>query len=179
MNYEAWSALAQEAGFEHFGPLDPATIELKQEVRDMCAANTCGRYGKCWSCPPDCGSLEDCREQLSRCTGGILVQSVGDVEDGFDFEAMMEIEAEHKTRFTRLYDALREKGGKVLALGAGCCTQCATCTCPDAPCRFPEKRISSMEAFGILVMEVCKANGLSYYYGSDKMAYTSCFLWEE
>ena len=36
--------------------------------------------------------------------------------------------------------------------------------------------ISSMEAFGMLVLEVCKANGLSYYYGSDKMAYTGCFL---
>lgn len=26
------------------------------------------------------------------------------------------------------------------------------------------------------VLEVCKANGLTYYYGADKMAYTSCFL---
>ena len=24
--------------------------------------------------------------------------------------------------------------------------------------------------------QVCKANGLTYYYGADKMAYTSCFL---
>lgn len=177
MTFEELSALAIEAGFEHFAPLDPETIELKQEVRDMCATNTCGRYGKCWSCPPDCGSLEDCREQLSRCTGGILVQSVGDVEDGFDFEAMMEIEAEHKARFTQMYAALRKTVVNILALGAGCCTQCQTCTCPDSPCRFPEKRISSMEAFGILVLEVCQKNDLTYYYGSDKMAYTSCFLW--
>lgn len=33
-----------------------------------------------------------------------------------------------------------------------------------------------MEAFGILVLEVCRKNDLTYYYGSDKMAYTSCFL---
>lgn len=177
MTFEELSILAKEAGFEDFAPLDPETIELKQEVRDMCAANTCGRYGKCWSCPPDCGSLEDCREQVSRCTGGILVQSVGDVEDGFDFESMMEIEAEHKTRFAKMYAALRETGGEILALGAGCCTQCQTCTCPDSPCRFPEKQISSMEAFGILVLEVCQKNHLSYYYGPEKMAYTSCFLW--
>ena len=67
----------------------------------------------------------------------------------------------------------------VLALGAGCCTQCGECTYPHAPCRFPEKMISSMEAFGILVLEVCQANGLPYYYGSDKIAYTSCFLLAE
>ena len=33
-----------------------------------------------------------------------------------------------------------------------------------------------MEAYGMLVLEVCKANGLKYYYGSDKMAYNACFL---
>lgn len=176
MTYEELAVLAREAGFEHFAPLDSTTIELKQEVRDMCATNTCGRYGKCWSCPPDCGELDACREQVEGAVCGILVQSVGDVEDGFDFEAMMEIEAEHKSRFTEMYAAIREKHHDVLALGAGCCTQCATCTCPDEPCRFPEKRISSMEAFGILVLEVCRKNDLTYYYGSDKMAYTSCFL---
>ena len=36
--------------------------------------------------------------------------------------------------------------------------------------------ISSMEAYGMVVLEVCRANGLQYYYGADKMAYTSCFL---
>jgi predicted metal-binding protein len=64
----------------------------------------------------------------------------------------------------------------VLALGAGCCTICRTCAYPDAPCRFPDRAVASMEAFGLLVLEVCKANGLQYYYGSDKMAYNSCFL---
>ena len=33
-----------------------------------------------------------------------------------------------------------------------------------------------MEAYGMLVLEICKKNGLTYYYGADKMAYTSCFL---
>ena len=51
------------------------------------------------------------------------------------------------------------------------------------PARIPtlhaaslKKMVSSMEAFGILVLEACQANGLSYYYGSDKIAYTACFL---
>jgi len=176
MNYEQLAQLAQEAGFTAWAPLDAATIELKPEVRDMCAVNSCGMYGKRWSCPPGCGSLEQCAQQIREYTHGILVQTVGDVEDGFDFEAMMEIEAEHKSNFMDMYSSLRENGVKVLAIGSGCCTACGQCTYPDAPCRFPEKMVSSMEAYGMLVLEVCKANGLKYYYGSDKMAYTSCFL---
>ena len=31
--------------------LDCDTIELKPEVRQMCAADTCHKYDKCWSCP--------------------------------------------------------------------------------------------------------------------------------
>ena len=37
---------------------------------------------------------------------------------------------------------------------------------------------SSMEAYGMVVMETCKANGMGYYYGPQSIAYTSCFLLE-
>ena len=176
MTYEQLAKLAEEAGFSAWAPLDITTIELKPEVRDMCAVNTCGQYGKRWSCPPGCGSLEECTAGLKGFTRGILVQTYGDIEDGFDFEAMMEIESDHKEHFSDMRDALRAAGADILALGAGCCTVCAKCTYPDEPCRFPEKKISSMEAYGMVVLEVCKSNGLTYYYGADKMAYTSCFL---
>lgn len=176
MTYEQLRDLAMELGFSYTAPLDCATIELKPEVRQMCASNTCGQYGKRWSCPPGCGTLEDCQAQLAGKPAGILVQSVGDIEDGFDFEAMMDIEQAHKQRFLAMYDRLREQGLSALAIGSGCCTLCQDCTYPEKPCRFPQRRVASMEAFGMLVVDVCKANGLGYYYGPDKMAYTSCFL---
>ena len=92
---------------------------------------------------------------------------------------MMEIEADHKEHFSEMQEALRDAGIPVLAIGAGCCTVCGKCTYPDEPCRFPDKMVASMEAYGMVVLEVCKANGLTYYYGADKMAYTSCFLLKE
>lgn len=176
MTYEQLAAMAEKAGFTAWAPLDVQTIELKREVREMCAANSCGQYGKRWSCPPGCGTLEECAQRIQNCTHGILVQTYGQIEDGFDFEAMMEIESDHKEHFREMYEALREAKEPVLAVGAGCCTQCTKCTYPDAPCRFPEKQVSSLEAYGMLVLEICKANGLQYYYGAEKMAYTSCFL---
>ena len=176
MTYEELTKIAEEAGFSAWANLDVATIELKPEVRDMCATNSCGQYGKRWSCPPGCGTLEECGARLKGYTHGILVQTYGDIEDGFDFEAMMEIESDHKDHVVEMYETLREKGADVLAIGAGCCKHCAKCSYPDEPCRFPDKMIASMEAYGMLVLEICKANGLQYYYGADKMAYTSCFL---
>ena len=176
MTYEKIAMIAAESGFTNWAPLDISTIELKEEVRAMCADNTCGQYGKRWSCPPGCGTLEECTKQLQNYSYGILVQTVGDVEDSFDFESMMEIETVHKARFKEMYSKLREQTLDVLALGSGCCTHCTTCTYPYKTCRFPDEKISSMEAYGILVLKVCKANNLPYYYGSDRIAYTSCFM---
>ena len=174
MTYEELSKIAEECGFSAWANLDVSTIELKHEVRDMCAA--CGAYGKRWSCPPGCGTIEECRERLVGYTKGILVQTVGDVEDSFDFEAMMEIQEEHQEHFVQMHKALLDAGVKVLAIGTGGCTKCKECTYPDAPCRFPESLVASMEAMGMVVNEVCKANGLAYNYGPEKMAYSCCFL---
>ena len=172
MDYEKMAVLAQEAGFRHVAPLNPETVLLKPEVRQMC--ESCGRHGKCWSCPPACGTLEECSQQVSKYANGILVQTVGELEDEFDGEGMMETQQLHKERFAALCAALSQTDA--LKLGAGCCTLCRDCTYPQAPCRFPEKRISSMEAYGIVVAEVCKANDLPYYYGKNTIAYTSCVL---
>ena len=178
MDMQRLMALAAEAGFTHSAPLDAATIELKDEVRAMCQSNSCRAYNRNWSCPPACGELAALRQQIARYRRGLLVQTVGEVEDSLDFEGMMEAESAHKARFAALHERLLDEWPDLLALGAGACTHCRACTYPDEPCRFPEMRTSSMEAYGMLVLEICKANGLGYYYGPQAIAYTSCFLLE-
>ena len=103
---------------------------------------------------------------------------VGELEDALDGEGMMETEALHKEHFVEMHDRLKKEFPKLLSLGAGCCTRCAKCSYPDAPCRFPEKRFSSMEAYGMLVTQVCQDSGIEYYYGPGTITYTSCFFLE-
>lgn len=179
MDYSIVERMAKDAGFTYTAPLDPNTLNLKQEVRNMCEANTCGQYGKRWSCPPGCGSLDDCAKRVAHFTRGILVQTVGELEDELDGEGMIETEHQHKENFLKMNKLLRNDNADVLALGSGCCTICKTCTYPDEPCRFPDRQISSMEAYGLVVLEVCKANNLPYYYGKCTISYTGCFLYND
>ena len=176
MDYEKVKAIATELGFTHVGELDCDTIHLLPEVRKMCEDNTCGMCGKCWSCPPGCGTLEECEARVRAFKHGILVQTVGELEDSMDVEAMMDTEAAHKEHFMAVRAKLQELYPNMLALGAGACTICKVCSYPDAPCRFPEKAVSSMESYGMLVNQVCTDNGMKYYYGPCTIAYTSCFL---
>ena len=94
--------LAMDIGFTHTAPLDPKILTLKPEVRQMCETNSCGQVAKRWSCPPGCGSLEQCRERIAQFSRGILVQTVGTLEDELDGEGMIDTELLHKEHFLKI-----------------------------------------------------------------------------
>ncbi len=164
------------AGFENSCELNTAALRCLPEVRDMCSADKCGVYGRSWACPPACGSLDRCARKIASYSDGILVQTVGELQDEFDMDGIAEAQRLHKRRFTTLVRQVRLLSPDCLPLSAGSCTRCDVCTYPDRPCRFPEKRLSSMEAYGLLVSEVCSASGLSYYKGEKTISFTSCIL---
>ncbi len=178
LNMEELKTLGEACGFTHTAPLDVSTIAVMQDVRDMCAKNTCKMYGKNWCCPPGVGTLAECEQRIRAYKSGIIVQTVGELEDELDGETMMETEAEHREHLFAMKEKLEALYPGMMTLGSGTCTRCKTCTYPDAPCRFPEDTFSSMEANGLLVTQVCQANDLPYYYGKCTIAYTSCFLLE-
>jgi len=178
MTYEELDRLAKEIGFSYTGVLDVNTIELKQDVRNMCASGKCAKYNTNWACPPACGSIEDCSKIIHAYKRGILVQTVGQLEDALDGEAMVETANRHEINVNKMQEELLKFYPNLLTLGAGPCKRCKSCTYPDNPCRQPEKRHSSMEAFGMVVSEVCMANNIKYYYGPNTIAYTGCFIFE-
>ena len=100
MDIRKLEQMGMEQGFSHVVLLDCDTIELKPEVRQMCASGSCHKYDKCWSCPPGCGSLEECEARVRQYKKGIIVQTVGELEDALDGEGMMETEARHKNYFS-------------------------------------------------------------------------------
>ena len=176
MNIQSLMDELKTCGFETVAPLDVSTLKALPEVRQMCEVNTCGQYNVRWSCPPGCGSIEECEAAMKRYQYGILVQTVGDIEDSLDWEGIMEVKEVHDERYLKGSDLMKARLDDVLPLGDGACTRCKKCTYPDEPCRFPDLASSSMEAFGLFVSDVCKKNGVAYNYGEGKMAYTGCYL---
>ena len=87
---------------------------------------------------------------------------------------MVETEQIHKERFFAFGDKLREAGLSPVMLAAGTCRVCPSCTYPDEPCRFPNKRMVSMEASGVVVAEACGLAGIPYNHGNNTLAYSSC-----
>ncbi|GHV31629.1 hypothetical protein AGMMS4952_20660 [Spirochaetia bacterium] len=175
---EQVTALALACGFSHAGELDAAGIRVRAEVREACAVNKCKAYDANWACPPACGTLAECESTLRKFKRGVLLQTTGVLEDSLDYESMERIGLEHQEHLEAFTDKIRGLFPGCLLLGAGGCRRCETCTWPASPCRFPEKMISSMEAFGMVVSDVCRDNGLPYYYGPGTLTYTGCVLLE-
>ena len=171
--------LALAGGFTRTGRIETAAIKPRQEIRDACAADKCRSYGKSWSCPPACGSLEECEAQIRRRKSGLILQTVGGMEDSFDYEAIARTAGEHRARlgaFREKLESFFPPPRPYLLLGDGACANCAKCAYPRSPCRAPEKMIVSMEAMGIWVSDLCSKSGIPYYYGPKTLAFTGCLL---
>jgi predicted metal-binding protein len=168
--------LAIECGFSHVGDLDVSTIELRTEARDMCALNKCQKYNKSWSCPPGCSTLDECGERLRKYGKGLIVQSTGELEDSLDFEAMMALNERHRAAFEKFGEIVRKEYPGCMIMGSDGCSNCEECTYPANPCRFPDKMTSNMEAYGMIVSDVCAKNNIKYYYGPGTLTYVGCVL---
>ena len=161
-------------GFSQAGELNISALVFMPEVKAMCAA--CEQYGKNWRCPPGCGSVEDAAKLTANYSYGIIVQTIGHMEDDFDGETVQRTGEQHGQNFRRLIEKVKEEHPDILPMGAGTCKLCKTCSYPDAPCRFPDKAISSMEAYGLWVSRVCSLSGIPYNNGKSTITYTSCYL---
>lgn len=135
--------------------------------------NTCGKYGKCWTCPPEVGEIDEMIKSLSAYKGAIVYQLVSPLEDSFDFEGMVKAKKDFFALEMRVVKAIRAIMQKeYLHLGAGGCGVCPRCTKEDdLPCRHPDLAIVSLEAYGVNVSLLAKASGLKYINGPNTVTY--------
>lgn len=158
--------------FDNVVALPTNDIMIHEEVRQMCQQNRCQSYGKNWTCPPGIGDLAQCKQTLFSHDSILLLQTIGEVEDSFDYEGYMRIETTHNKNIRKYQQMVA--GSQ--ALGAGACRLCATCTYPAHPCRHPKQAMASIESYGIIVSELCKQAQIPYYYHANQISYFGLLL---
>ena len=157
-------------------------IEVKEipfdpELRTFCEANRCGKYNRNHACPPSVGTTDAVIAAAKKYEYALVFQTISALEDSFDFEGMMEAGARHNKLTDEVYAWLREQKPGCLPLSAGGCSVCERCAkMDDLPCRFPEKAISSLEAYCMNVSQLAEKCNMKYINGVNTVTYFSAIL---
>lgn len=159
----------QTLGADHVGLVKVEEISFEPAFRALCAQNACGMYGRSWMCPPAVGEIHALIEEARRYEIAVVFETVDQLEDSYDFAGMMAA----GDRMNRLLQAVRkEVPPNALILGAGGCRRCPQCAkLEQAPCRFPDEAIASLEAYGVNVSLLAPQAGMRYTHGANTVTY--------
>lgn len=178
MEYKKLTEKLLELGAYKASIIETKAITLDRAFRMMCESNACGMYGKCYMCPPGVGEIDALMSQVGEYDYALVYQTVSQLEDSFDFEGMMAA----KKKTYPLAQSVRKLFSdmdisKSLHLGAGGCGVCETCAkITNEPCRFPDKAMPSLEAYGINVSELAKVCEMKYINGQNTVTYFGAVL---
>ena len=181
MTRDAVKKLALSAGAKGAEYVAGGNIVLSDEFRRMCESNSCGKYGKCYVCPPYVGEIDKVMDDVRRFPGGILYQTVCDIEDSFDIEGMETAWKQHCMLSQRIQELMKSAyAGEMLHLTCGGCGICERCAAYEGePCRFPDKALPSMESYGIDVYRTSTSTTLKYINGQNTVTYFGIILLPE
>lgn len=148
-------------------------ISMDASFRKLCESNACGNYGRCYTCPPDVGEINELMAQIRTYGKALVYQTIGRLEDSYDFEGMMEAGQKHNDLAQQVRNLADEMGYRdVLHLGAGGCRVCDVCGKKvGEPCRFPDRAMASLEAYGINVSQLAALCGMRYINGKNTVTY--------
>lgn len=160
--------------------IDVCAIAFRREFRQACEQNSCGKYGRCWMCPPDVGDIDEMIARAKTYRKAFVFQSIGILEDSFDIEGMEAAAKAHNRLALALRKASAPLLDRPLYLAAGCCHLCERCARGDnLPCRRPDLAMASLESYGIAVSELAAACGMRYVNGKNTVTYFGAVLCRE
>lgn len=161
-NCEPLLGEARSLGAYRAAVIPAADVQFDRSFRAMCESNACGNYDKCWMCPPHAGDIDDLIRQAQSFDWILVYQTVGRLEDSYDFEGMMAAAQKHTLLARELAKRFAAAPfSRKLHLSAGGCHICQVCAKrTDEPCRHPDLAMPSLDVYGINVSELARVSGM-------------------
>lgn len=163
--------------FSNAAKIKTSDIEFEPPLIELCKLNSCGNYGKNYTCPPLVGKSEDLIAEAKTYEYCYVFQKIYSIEDSFDIEGMNTAHMNFRELTLAVYNALEKIGRDYKILSAGGCSQCAECgAITNTPCRFPKTAFASLEAYCINVSKLASLCGMKYINGQNTVTYFGAVL---
>ncbi len=145
-------------------------IVTDEKFRPFCEENLCGNYDANYSCPPDCGTVEETRQRLMAQDQALVVQGIWSIGSYENKPRILDAKRKHNSAVLRLTQKLRDAGLTGFCLGYGGCPLCSPCKrATNEPCPHPESRISCLSAYCVDVARLAEICDLPFAWEQDKL----------
>lgn len=164
----------------HDVPVPKVTKDDILRFRKLCEDNLCGNYKTSWTCPPYCGSTDECMEKIAsyRYADVLVHEFCGyDINDEKSMESMMDT---FRSECRDIKCKLNEDGADVIAFADGPCRYCGdNCSVKvDKECPYPEKQLPSVSGYGIDMKAYIESLGESFTFSKDRISLYGIFLFK-
>lgn len=168
MLYDELVAAALESGLTKAEVIEGESVVVDESFRTVCSSNQCGFFGRNWACPGDMNGIKENMAEVKSYPHCLVYQVIGELEDSFDVEGMMEAGLVLSRGSHALEDKLRKMLKAPYLHLAGACRLCEKCArLSGEPCRNPDKLIPSISGYGIDVYKTTKSSSLKYINGQN------------
>lgn len=152
------------AGFANAAVVPTSSIPFEPAFLVCCEDNLCGNYGVNYTCPPDCGTPEQMKQQVLSHPYALLLQTIWEIDDPMDTVKTKAAKKEHNAMTRRLIEDLRQSGySQGFMIAASGCNLCQPCAITEhLPCRFPTLKASCMSAYCVFVKQLAEQCGMEY-----------------
>lgn len=161
--------LAKAEGF--LAAVIPAKdVPVDGKFRVYCEENRCGQYGANYSCPPDCGTVEELKNRIEEYEYALVLSTNWEINGYEDKETVNYCRKTHNDGVRHLLDTVRKAGYRAFCTGYGGCRLCTPCLrTMNLPCAHPDKRISCMSAYCVDVGKLAQRCNLAFDWDPTKL----------
>ncbi len=170
-------SLISQIGFSEVRQISVKDIEFEPSLLELCKMNSCGNYGRNYSCPPLIGEAEKLINCAKSYKTAVIFQKIYQLNDSFDIEGMENARTDFKKLTHQVNYFCKDNYSDYLLLAAGGCSECNVCgAVTGEACRFPKKAYPSLEAYAINVSTLSEKCGMKYINGKNTVTYFGAVL---
>ena len=164
--------IINKASFFNIREINVSEISFEPSLLELCKMNSCGNYGRNYTCPPLVGDINNLTKQVKQYDKALVFQKIYSLSDSFDIEGMENSRIDFRELTHQLNDICKDGFDNYLLLTAGGCSECRECAAVSGePCRYPKKAYSSLEAYAINVSVLAEKCGFKYINGKNTVTY--------
>ena len=171
--------LIAQRGIGIWRPIDPRQLVVDGGIRDLCAENKCGNYGRHYMCPPHIGSLASIHKRLRSFQRGVVLQWSKDMDVRRDRSSVAASMRVFHHKILKLEGDFSAAGlGAAWGTIGGECRLCVPCkaACGE-PCPYPDRARPSLESLGVDVLALLADLGLDNRFHPDRITWTGSLLY--